>query len=53
MIFSSKVNRNLSEGDNRSPIGFDRRHHGSSHRLLHPQWGRDRLLPAQVSFKFL
>ena len=25
-------------GDNGSPIGFDRRHHGPSHRLLHPQW---------------
>ena len=37
------------EGDNGSPIGFDRRHHGPSHWLLHPQRSRDHLLPSQVS----
>ena len=52
-FFKSPLDWTFSKGDNRSPVGFDRRHHGSSHRLLHPQWGRDRLLPAQVSFKFL
>ena len=38
----------MVEGDNGSPIGFDRRHHGPPYRLLHPQWGRDNLLPFQV-----
>ena len=35
-------------GDNRSSIGFDRGHNGPPHWLLHPQWGRDHLLPSQV-----
>ena len=28
----------IFEGDNGSPIGFNRRHHGPSHWLLNPQW---------------
>ena len=35
----------LFEGDNGSSIGFDWRYNGPSHWLLHPQWGRDCLLP--------
>ena len=38
----------LFEGYNGSPIGFDWRHHGPSHWLLHPQWSRDHLLPSEV-----
>ena len=32
------------EGDIGGPTRLDRRHNGPSHWLLHPQWGRDRLL---------
>ena len=42
----------MFEGDNGSPIGFDWRHHGPSHWLLHPQWSRDNLLPSEVSVIF-
>ena len=42
----------LFEGDNGSPIGFDWRHHGPSHWLLHTQWSRDHLLPSEVSLIF-
>ena len=40
------------EGDNGSPTGFNRRHNGPPHWLLHPQWSRDHLLPSKVSFIF-
>ena len=38
-----------SKGDNGSPAGFDRGHHGPSNWLFDPQWGRDHLLPSKVS----
>ena len=38
------------EGDFGGPIGPHRRHDGSSHWLLHPQWGRNHLLLHPVVF---
>ena len=35
-------------GDPRGPARPHRRHHGTPHRLLHPQWGRDCLLRHQT-----
>ena len=55
VLFSSHLINaivHIFEGDNGSPIGFDRRHHGPSHWLLHSQWGRDCLLSSQVSSTF-
>ena len=37
-------------GDIGGPIGFDWRHNGPSYWLLHPQRGRDCLLPPEVSW---
>ena len=39
-------------GEYGSPIGFNRRHYGPPHWLLHPQWSRDHLLPSKVSSIF-
>ena len=41
-----------SEGDSGRDDRIDRWHHGSSHWLLHPQWGWNHLLPHQVSLWF-
>ena len=38
----------MVEGDNGGPIGPNRRHNGPPDRILHPQRGRDHLLPSQV-----
>ena len=42
----------IFEGDYGGPVGFDWRHHGPSHWLLHPQWSRDHLLPYQAFLSF-
>ena len=41
------------QGDNGSPTGFDWRHDGPSHWILHSQWSRDHLLPSKVFLVFI
>ena len=48
----SNKNFALPPGYNGGPAWLDRRHNGSPHRLLHSQWGRDHLLPPEVSVIF-
>ena len=41
------------KGDDGGSSWLGWRHNGSPHWLLHPQWGRDHLLPPQVVLQLL
>ena len=49
VAYNKTVSYMWSKGDTWSPVGFDRRHNGTPHWFLHPQWNWDRLLPYKVS----